>query len=155
MGPGNSLSPRGGGGGGGGGQGQRMGRCPPPPRGGGGGGGGGGRAATASPPPPPPPRPPPGGGRGELVQGSVRERINPSLRTAQNQRVHIVRAFVGVHHFQIHQVAGHTKLVADAVAAHHVARQAGNVQRLAAAVALDDGGAFHAGRARVLHAAEL
>src|SRR3989344_8758882 len=107
---------------------------PPPP--GGGGGGEGGRSGTTYAPLPPLPRPLSREGRGELVQGSVRERSNPSLRTAQNQRVHIVRAFVGVHHFQIHQVAGHTKLVADAVAAHHVARQAGNVQRLAAAVAL-------------------
>ncbi len=46
----------------------------------------------------------------------------------------------------------HAELVADAVAAHHVACHAGNVERLAAAVALDDRSGFDSGRAFVLHA---
>ena len=48
----------------------------------------------------------------------------------------------------------HPKLVADAVAAHHVARHARNVQRLATRVALQDGGDFHRRRAFVFHAAQ-
>ena len=68
--------------------------------------------------------------------------------------MHVVRAFVGVHHLQVHQVAGHAVFVADAVAAHHVAGHAGDVQRLAAAVALEDAGDLHRGRAFVLHAAQ-
>ena len=46
----------------------------------------------------------------------------------------------------------HTKLVADAVAAHHVARHARNVQRFAARVPLQNGGDFHRGCAFVFHA---
>lgn len=41
--------------------------------------------------------------------------------------MHIVRAFVGVGDFEVHQMAGDPEFVADAVAAHHVARQAGDV----------------------------
>ena len=51
--------------------------------------------------------------------------------------MYIVRAFVGVHGFQVDHVADDVVFVVDAVAAVHVARQAGDVQRLAAAVALD------------------
>jgi len=51
-------------------------------------------------------------------------------------------------------MAGYAELVADAVATHHVTRQAGDVQRFAAGVALEDRGDFHAGRALVLHAAQ-
>ena len=65
-----------------------------------------------------------------------------------------MRAFVGVDYFQVYQMAGHAKLVADAIATHHVTRQAGDVQRLAAGVALQDRGDFHAGRALVLHSAQ-
>jgi len=65
--------------------------------------------------------------------------------------MHIVRSFVGVDHFQIDQVAGHAVFVADAVAAQHVARHAGDVQRLAATVALHDRGDFSGSGAFVLH----
>ncbi len=51
---------------------------------------------------------------------SIRKRRNPSDSPAQNQGMHIVCAFVGVHHLQVHQMAGHAEFVADAVAAHHV-----------------------------------
>ena len=78
----------------------------------------------------------------------------PVMRAAQDQRVDVVRAFVGVDHFEVHQVARHAELVADAVAAHHVARQAGDVERLAAVVALEDRGDLDRGRAFVLHAAQ-
>src|SRR5450830_676436 len=65
--------------------------------------------------------------------GSIRERSDPGLSPAQDQGVHVMGAFIGVDHLQVHQVAGHTELVADAVATHHVARLArdmmGDVQR--------------------------
>jgi hypothetical protein len=50
---------------------------------------------------------------------SSKERLNPRLRAPQNQRMHIVRALVGVDHFEVDEVARHAELVADAVAAHH------------------------------------
>jgi hypothetical protein len=46
--------------------------------------------------------------------------------------VNVVRAFVRVHHFQIHQMPRDAELVRDAVAAEHVACEPRNVQRLAA-----------------------
>ena len=51
-------------------------------------------------------------------------------------------------------MAGHAVLVGDAVAAHHVARHAGNVESFAAAVALHDAGDLDAGGAFVFHAAQ-
>ena len=68
--------------------------------------------------------------------------------------MHVVRAFVGVDHLEVHQVARDAELVADAVAAQHVARHAGDVQRLAAGVALHDRGDLDRRRALVLHAAQ-
>lgn len=74
-----------------------------------------------------------------------------SARAAEDQRVDIVGALVGVHHFQVDQVAGDAEFVGDAVAAQHVAGQAGDVEGLAAAVALHDRGDFHRRGAFVLH----
>ena len=48
----------------------------------------------------------------------------------------IVRALIGVDRLQIHHVADHVKLVMDAVAAVHVAGEAGDIERLAAIIAL-------------------
>src|SRR5207253_11203841 len=66
------------------------------------------------------------------------ERGDARLRTPQDQRMHVVRALIGVHHLEIHQVTRDAELVADSVAAQHVARQAGDVQCLAARIALHD-----------------
>ena len=52
--------------------------------------------------------------------------------------MHIVRAFVRVDHVQVQQVARDAELVGDAVASHHVARDAGDVEHLDAVVALED-----------------
>ena len=67
--------------------------------------------------------------------------------------MHIVRAFVGVDGFQVDHVADHVVFVMNAVAAVHVARHAGDVQRLAARVALDHGDHFGRGLAFVHQAA--
>ena len=53
--------------------------------------------------------------------------------------MHIMRALVGVHGLEIHHMADHMILVGDAVAAMHVAGEAGDLQRLAAVVALHQG----------------
>ncbi len=66
--------------------------------------------------------------RSEPEKSRELERRNSRLRPTQNQRMDVMRAFIGVDHFQVHQMPRHTKLIADAVATHHVARQAGNVQ---------------------------
>jgi hypothetical protein len=45
-------------------------------------------------------------------------------RAPEDQRMHVVRALVGVDHFEVDHVARNAELVADAVAAQHVARRA-------------------------------
>ena len=67
----------------------------------------------------------------------------------------IVRALVGVDHLQVHHVADHAVFVADAIAAQHVARHAGDVERLAARVSLEQAGDLDRRRAGILHAAQL
>ena len=49
----------------------------------------------------------------------------------------IVRALIGVHRLQVRRMAHDRKLSRNAVAAMHVARNAGDGERLAAIVALD------------------
>ncbi len=49
-----------------------------------------------------------------------------------------MRALVGVHGLEVRRMAHHVILDLDAVAAVHVTRHAGDIQRLAAVVALDD-----------------
>src|SRR5678809_1320346 len=88
------------------------------------------------------------------VSSSLAERLDPGDGAPEDQRVDVVRAFVGVDHLEVHHVADHAELVRDAVAAEHVARHARDVQRLAAGVALHDRGDLDGGRALVLHAAE-
>ena len=52
--------------------------------------------------------------------------------------MHVMRALIGVHRLQVHHVAHDLEIFLNAVAAMHVARPAGRIQRLAAVVALDD-----------------
>ena len=51
-------------------------------------------------------------------------------------------------------MADDAELVGNTVAAHHVARHAGDIERLAAAVAFHDRGDFHGRRTLILHAAQ-
>jgi|GEM_PF-7054664 len=44
---------------------------------------------------------------------SVPKRRNPRLRPPQNQGVNVMRAFISVDHFQIHQMPCHAKFIAD------------------------------------------
>ena len=68
--------------------------------------------------------------------------------------MYIVRTFVGVDHFQVHQVARYAKFVTDSVTAHHVAGQSCDIQRLAATVAFQDAGEFNGSGPLVFHAAQ-
>ena len=45
--------------------------------------------------------------------------------------------FIGIYHFQINQMTGYTEFIANAISTHHVTGQTGNIQCLAAVVALD------------------
>src|ERR1700679_1113421 len=73
----------------------------------------------------------------------LEEGLYPGLRSAENQGMNVVRAFIGVHHLEIHDVPNDAIFIGDAVAAQHVARKARNLQRLAAGISLHDGSNFH------------
>ena len=47
---------------------------------------------------------------------TLEERLNAGLCAAQNQGVHIVGTFIGIHGLQVHHVADHAVLVGDAIA---------------------------------------
>ena len=64
---------------------------------------------------------------GQFCASGLVKRLQPRLRTAQDQGMYIMRAFVGVHGLQIDHVANDVVFVMDAIAAVHVARHAGNV----------------------------
>jgi len=50
---------------------------------------------------------------GQSAAARTLERILPRDRTAQDQRVDIVRAFVGVDRLEVHRVAHHVHLAGD------------------------------------------
>src|SRR5881396_2119288 len=50
--------------------------------------------------------------------------LDAGLRAAEDQGVDVVRAFVGVDHLEVDEVADDAELVGDAVAAEHVATDA-------------------------------
>src|SRR5205823_2698849 len=80
--------------------------------------------------------------------------LDAGLRAAEDEGVDVVRAFVGIDHLEVDDVADDAELVGDAVAAQHVAREARDLQRLAARVALHDRGDLDRRAALVLHAPE-
>src|SRR6185437_1309190 len=57
----------------------------------------------------------------------LEERLQAGLRASENQRVNVMRAFVGVDAFEVGQVAHDPVSDLDAVAAVHVARGSGDV----------------------------
>jgi hypothetical protein len=57
--------------------------------------------------------------------------------------MNIVRAFISIHDFQIHDMTNDAVFVGDAVATQHVARGTRDIKRLAAGVALHDRGDLH------------
>src|SRR5690606_22879699 len=60
------------------------------------------------------------------------------LGAAEDQRMNVVRTFIGIHGLQVLGVAHDAISDLDAVATMHVARHASDVERLATVVALDD-----------------
>src|SRR5215510_973003 len=68
---------------------------------------------------------------------ALEERLQTRLRPPQDQRVHIVGALVGVDGLEVGGVTHDVILDLNAVAAVHVAGGAGDVERLAAIVPLD------------------
>jgi hypothetical protein len=80
-------------------------------------------------------------------------RRTPECRicAAEDERVDVVRALIGVHGFQIRDVTHHVIFFGDAVAAMHVAGDPGDVERLAAIVALHDRDGLGRGSAALLH----
>src|SRR3954470_13542696 len=71
-----------------------------------------------------------------LHEGLLHKGLDAGLGTAEDQRVDVVGAFVGVHRFEVAHHAHDMEFVRDAVAAVHVAGDAGDVERLAGVVAL-------------------
>src|ERR1700688_3959579 len=83
-----------------------------------------------------------------------RKRLNAGLCPTQDECVNVVRALVGVHHFEIHEMANHAEFVRNAVAAQHVARGARHIERLAAGIAFEHGSDFDGSGSLILHAPE-
>merc|ERR1719471_2451431 len=69
----------------------------------------------------------------------VREGLDTSDRTAEDQRVHVLRAFVCVDGLEVRRVSHCVVFVHDAVSSEHVTRVPRGVERLQAVVAFDDG----------------
>src|SRR5215218_9269455 len=82
--------------------------------------------------------------RSVIGRRSLEERLDAGLRAPEDQRVHVVRALVGIDGLKVLRMAHDVVLFLDAVAAVHVAGDSGDIERLAAVVALDQGD--HLGR---------
>src|SRR5689334_17208083 len=63
------------------------------------------------------------------------EALQTRLCPPEDERMHVVGAFVGIHRLEIHHVAHHLEPLRDAVAAVHVPRHARDVEGLTAVVA--------------------
>jgi len=80
------------------------------------------------------------------------ERLDARLRPAKNQGMDIVGSLVSIYNLEVDHVAYHAEFVRDAIAAQHVTGHAGNIQGLAAGIALHDRGHFDGGCSFILHA---
>src|SRR5436309_10604258 len=83
------------------------------------------------------------------------ESVNPSNVRTDNQRMDVVRSFVGLHGFQVHHVAHDGVIVADAIRAQDIARDAGALQRHPHIIALGHGDMLMLHLLRVFQAADL
>src|SRR5689334_24947596 len=79
---------------------------------------------------------------------------NAGLGAAEDQRVDVVRALVSVDGLQVDQMSDDVELVVDAVAAVHVAGEPGDIERLAAIVALEHRNRLRRAAFLILQAAE-
>ncbi len=87
--------------------------------------------------------------------GETLERVNPRNTLPDDQRVHVVGAFVGLHRFQVHHVAHDGVVVGDAVGAEDVAGEAGALEGHPDVVALGHGDVLVLDLARIFQAADL
>src|SRR5450631_322143 len=71
------------------------------------------------------------------IVGST-ERLDSGLCTAENKGVNIVRALIGVDGLQVRQHTHDMELVGNTVGTVHIAREPGDLERLAAIVALHE-----------------
>src|SRR6185312_2172995 len=72
-----------------------------------------------------------------ITIASVGKRRNSGDGAPEDQGMDVVRAFVGIHDFQIDQMPCNAEFVRNTVSTQHVARHASDVQCLAAGIALD------------------
>lgn len=68
----------------------------------------------------------------------LRKGLQARLRSAQDECVNIVGAFVGVDHLKIHHMTNHAIFIVDSIATQHIAGCPGNIEGLAAVIALHD-----------------
>src|ERR1700747_3670834 len=73
-----------------------------------------------------------------LTPSALRKCPDAGDSSAEDQSVDVMGALISVDGLQVQDMPHHVILDLDAVAAVHVARSAGDVERLAAIVALDD-----------------
>src|ERR1700747_2732901 len=73
-----------------------------------------------------------------LTPSALRKCPDAGDSSAEDQSVDVMGALISVDGLQVQDMPHHVILDLDAVAAVHVARGAGDVERLAAIVALDD-----------------
>src|SRR5690606_17117946 len=100
-----------------------------------------------------PPALPPDAAGGSIfatMKARSEEGLKPGDCAAEDKGMHVMSAFVGVDGLEVDHVAHHLEILLDAVAAMHVARGPGDVQRLAAVVALDETDHFGR-RLRLVH----
>src|SRR5437762_6808235 len=91
---------------------------------------------------------------GRSTRRLLHERLDAGLGAAEDQRVDVVGALVGVHRFEVAHHAHDMEFVGDAVAAVHVAGDAGDVESLAGVVALHQRNRGRRSLAGLQHAAE-
>ena len=82
-------------------------------------------------------------------RASLEKRLQAGDRAPEDERVNIVRALVRIHRFEIGEVAHDAECGRNPIGAEHVARQAGDIERLARVVALDERDRFRSELPRI------
>src|ERR1019366_6033720 len=87
-----------------------------------------------------------------LWPNSIAKSLYPRNRAPQYQRMDIMRALIGIDHFQIHHVPDYAEFVGDAIPAKHIARHACHVERLATGIAFHHRGDLRRCATFIFHA---
>jgi hypothetical protein len=72
------------------------------------------------------------------LRASLKESLQAGDCASKDERVNIVGALVSIDRFEIGEVAHDGERGRNPIGAEHIARQAGNIERLARIVALDE-----------------